>query len=87
VTTLTEPVVPAPTVALIRVASTTVNAVAGVPPKETALAPIKLVPTIDITCPVLADAGLKLVIVGIDANTETEVVTAGAEQPPTLTVS
>ncbi len=45
VVTLTLPEVPdAPGVAVIDVALTTVNEVAAVPPKLTAVAPVKLVP-------------------------------------------
>ena len=46
VVTETEPEAPAPTVALILVALTTVNVVAAVPPKLTAVAPVKFVPVI-----------------------------------------
>ena len=44
VVTLTLPVAPAPTTAVILVALTTVNEVAAVPPKLTAVAPVKSVP-------------------------------------------
>ena len=44
VVTLTLPVAPAPTTAVILVALTTVNEVATVPPKLTAVAPVKFVP-------------------------------------------
>jgi hypothetical protein len=44
VVTETVPEAPEPTVALILVALTTVNVVAGVPPKLTAVAPVKFVP-------------------------------------------
>ena len=44
VVTDTEPDAPAPTVALMLVALTTVNVVAAVPPKLTAEAPVKFVP-------------------------------------------
>ena len=44
VVTLTLPVAPAPTTAVILVALTTVNEVAEVPPKLTAVAPVKFVP-------------------------------------------
>ena len=44
VVTLTLPVVPAPTTAVMEVALTTLNEVAAVPPKLTAVAPVKLVP-------------------------------------------
>ena len=44
VVTDTEPDVPAPTVALMLVALTTVNVVAALPPKLTAVGPVKFVP-------------------------------------------
>ena len=44
VVTETVPEVPAPTVALMLVALNTVNVVAAVPPKLTAVAPVKFVP-------------------------------------------
>ena len=44
VVTETVPEVPAPTVALMLVALTTVYVVAAVPPKLTAVAPVKFVP-------------------------------------------
>ena len=46
VVTETVPEAPAPTVALMLVALTTVNEVAAVPPKLTAVAPVKFVPVI-----------------------------------------
>jgi hypothetical protein len=46
VVTLTLPEVPAPTTATMLVALTTVNEVAAVPPKLTAVAPVKFVPVI-----------------------------------------
>jgi hypothetical protein len=49
VVTDTEPEAPAPTVALMLVALTTVNVVAAVPPKLTAVAPVKFVPVMLIT--------------------------------------
>ena len=64
VTTRTFPVLPVPTTAVIDVALTTVNEVAAVPPKLTAVAPVKFVPVMVTTCPVLPDVGLKDVIVG-----------------------
>jgi hypothetical protein len=64
VVTLTLPVVPAATTAVILVALTTVNEAAAVPPKLTAVAPVKLVPVIVTVCPVPAEVGLKDVIVG-----------------------
>ena len=64
VVTLTLPVAPAPTTAVILVALTTVNEVAAVPPKLTAVAPVKLVPVIVTVCPVPAEIGLNDAIVG-----------------------
>ena len=64
VVTLTLPVVPAATTAVILVALTTVNEVAAVPPKLTAVAPVKFVPVIVTVCPVPTEVGLKDVIVG-----------------------
>ena len=64
VVTLTLPVAPAPTTAVILVALTTVNEVAAVPPKLTAVAPVKFVPVIVTVCPVPAEIGLNDAIVG-----------------------
>ena len=64
VVTLTLPVAPAPTTAVILVALTTANEVAAAPPKLTADAPVKFVPVIVTVCPVPAEVGLKEVIVG-----------------------
>jgi hypothetical protein len=64
VVTLTLPVAPAPTTAVMLVALTTVNEVAAVPPKLITVAPVKFVPVIVTVCPVPADVGLKEVIVG-----------------------
>jgi hypothetical protein len=64
VVTRTEPVVPEPTTAVMLVALTTVKEVAGVPPKLTAVAPVKFVPVIVTVCPVPADVGLNAVMVG-----------------------
>ena len=64
VVTLTAPVVPEATTAVILVALTTVNVVAADPPKLTADAPVKFVPVIVTVCPVPAEVGLKELIVG-----------------------
>ena len=64
VVTFTLPVEPAPTTAVILVALTTVNEVAAVPPKLTAVAPVKFVPVIVTVCPVPAEVGLNEAIVG-----------------------
>ena len=64
VVTLTLPVAPAPTTAVMLVALTTVNEVAAVPPRLTAVAPVKFVPVIVTVCPVPAEIGLNDAIVG-----------------------
>jgi len=64
VVTLTLPVVPPDTKAVMLVALTTVTEVPSVPPKLTAVAPVKLVPVMLTVVPVPADAGLKEVMVG-----------------------
>ena len=64
VVTLTLPVAPVPTTAVMLVALTTVNEVAAVPPKLTAVAPVKFVPVIVTVCPVPAEVGLNDAIVG-----------------------
>jgi len=68
VVTLTLPEVPAATTAVILVAETTLNDVAAVPPKLTAVAPVKLVPVIVTVAPIAALVGVKLVIVGAGTN-------------------
>jgi hypothetical protein len=64
VVTLILPVAPAPITAVMEVALTTLNEVAAVPPKLTAVAPVKLVPVNVTVCPVLAEVGLKELIAG-----------------------
>ena len=64
VVTLALPVAPAPIIAVMLVALTTVNAVAAVPPKLTAVVPVKFVPVIVTVCPVPAEVGLNDAIVG-----------------------
>ena len=51
VVTVIVPVAPLPTVALMVVALVTVNDAAAVPPKATAVAPVKLVPVMVTTVP------------------------------------
>ena len=63
VVTLTVPVVPAPTTAEMEVALLTVNDVAAVLPKLTAVAPVKLVPVI-VTAPRYPAGVVKPVMVG-----------------------
>ena len=64
VVTLMSPDAPVPTVAFICVLETMVKELAGVPPKLTAVAPVKFVPNIEITVPVPPFAGEKEVIAG-----------------------
>ena len=65
VVTLTLPLVPLPTTAVMVVAFTTVNEVAAVPPKLTAVAPVKFVPVMVTVEPVAAVVGVKDVSVGV----------------------
>jgi hypothetical protein len=74
------PEVPAATTAVMLVAETTVNEVAAVPPKVTAVAPVKFVPVIVTVAPEAADVGLKDVMVGADA--ELKVKPASKAVPP-----
>ena len=55
---------PLPTVAVIVVALATVKEVAAVPPKATAVAPVKLVPVMVTTVPVPPLVGVNEVMVG-----------------------
>jgi hypothetical protein len=74
VVTLTLPVVPLATTAVMVVASTTVYEVAAEPPKLTVVAPVKLVPVMVTVAPVAADVGVNEVILGagiICRNTDT----------------
>jgi hypothetical protein len=64
VVTLTFPEVPAAITAVMLVAETTVKEVAAVPPKLTAVAPVKLVPVKVTVAPVAALVGVNEVIVG-----------------------
>jgi hypothetical protein len=65
VVTVTLPEVPAATTAVMVVALTTVKDEAAVPPKATAVAPVKFVPLIVTVAPVAAAVGVKDVIVGV----------------------
>jgi hypothetical protein len=80
VVTLTFPEVPAPTTAVILVAELTVNEVAAVPPKLTAVAPAKFVPVIVIEAPLLALVGVKEVMIGAGINVNPAIVAV----PPAL---
>ena len=64
VVTLTFPEVPAAITAVMLVAETTVKEVAAVPPKLTAVAPVKSVPVKVTVAPVAAVVGVNEVIVG-----------------------
>ena len=64
--TLTLPEVPDATTAVMLVAETTLNDVAAVPPKLTAVAPVKFVPVMVTDVPTAPLIGVKLVMVGID---------------------
>ncbi len=59
-----RPVAPLPTVAVIEVALTTVKDAAAVPPKATAVAPVKLVPVMVTIVPVPPLLGVNEVMVG-----------------------
>jgi uncharacterized MnhB-related membrane protein len=58
------PVAPFPTTAVMLVALTTVKEVAAVPPKLTAVAPVKSVPVMVTVSPVAADVGVNEAMVG-----------------------
>jgi hypothetical protein len=64
VVTLTLPDAPAPTTAVMLVAEATLNEVAAVPPKLTAVAPKKLVPVMVTVAPNVVEVGVKAEIVG-----------------------
>ena len=64
VVTLTFPEVPPASTAVMLVAETTLKEVAAVPPKLTAVAPVKSVPVKVTVAPVAAVVGVKEVIVG-----------------------
>ena len=84
VVTDTFPVVPDATTAVMLVAETTVNEFAAVPPKVTAVAPVKLVPVIVTVDPLPALVGINEVIVG--AGITLKLVELVAVWPPTVTV-
>lgn len=66
---LTEPLDPRSTLAVICVSELTVKLKAGVPPKLTAVAPVKLVPVITTALPLPAEVGAKDVMAGAGTNT------------------
>ena len=68
VVTLTIPLAPLPTTAAIVLSLTTVKEDAAVPPKVTAVAPVKPVPLMVSVMPAVAVVGVKEVIVGTTEN-------------------
>ena len=69
---LTVPLLPDPTTAVMVVLFTTIKETAAVPPKLTAVAPVKLVPVIVTVAPAAAELGVKEVIVGKDSENPIE---------------
>jgi len=84
VITLTVPEVPFPTTAVMLLALITVNEIAAVPPKLTAVVPVKLVPVMVTVAPVPADAGVKEVMVGGGTNVNPARL---AVTPPVVTLT
>jgi hypothetical protein len=84
------PVVPLATTAVMLVALTTVNEVAAVPPKLTAVAPVKSVPVMVTVAPTPADDGVNELMLGAGIGKvfiATVTVAAGPEQPFTVAVT
>ena len=79
--TLIGPDAPDPTIALMLVGESTVNDVAGVPPKLTAVAPVRFVPVITTVTPAVALDGVKELMDGVEGtvniNPVNEIVPAG----------
>jgi len=63
--TITLPDEPLPSTAVILVLLTTLKEAAAVPPKLTAVVPVKFVPVRVTVCPGFAEMGLKAVSVGV----------------------
>lgn len=80
--TLTLPDVPEVITAVMLVEETTLNEAADVPPKLTAVAPMKSVPVIVTIEPIVPEVGVKEVIVGVDG--VVYVNPANEEVPPGL---
>src|SRR5262249_10170906 len=82
VTSTVCPAVPAGSVAVILVADTTVKLVAGVPPNDTPVAPLKLLPVIVTVVPPVAGplAGDTLLTVGADEFVPPTVTVTGLDQ-------
>ena len=77
------PEVPVPTMAIMLVDDTTLKEVAVVPPKVTAVAPVRFVPVIVTVVPASPLAGVKLVIVGSTEAVTTKVpVLTWVHSPP-----
>ncbi len=88
VATVSGPVAPLPTVAVSEVALTTVKDAAAVPPKATAVAPVKLVPVIVTTVPALPLFGVNDVMVGmVGAEVKVKTLLLAAVPPGVVTVS
>ena len=68
--TVTLPVVPAATTAVMVVVLTTLNDVAAVPPNFTELMLVKLVPVMVTVAPEAAEVGVKEEMVGVAPNTD-----------------
>ena len=78
---LTLPDVPFATTAVMLVALTIENEVAGVPPKLTAVAPVKLVPVMVTVDPDAADVGVKELMVGGVATLPEQVTDCEIHEP------
>ena len=72
VVTLIIPLEPRPTMAIIPVGETTVKPWTAVPPKLTAVVPVRLVPVITTDVPLPPEAGKNEIIVGAEADVEVE---------------
>jgi hypothetical protein len=82
----TVPVVPPLTTAVIVLGLTTVNVLAAVPPKLTAVVPVKFEPVIVTVWPLPASAGLMAVIMGAAAGDMLKVAELVTEPPGAVTV-
>ena len=81
VVTVTLPVAPLPTMAVICVAELMVKLAAGVPPKATAVAPVKLVPVMTTMVPAQPEVGLNEVMVGVKGASSLILTTAISPSP------
>jgi len=87
VVTCTAPLVPLETIAVICVTELTVKLCAAVPPNDTAVAPVKLVPVITTDVPVPPDAGVKEVMVGEDIVIKVKLLLEVAVLPLTIVIA